>query len=671
MITFKQFFIESTKIAQNQIDKIIELRKQGVNAEDIAKQLNISVNSVYKYLPEDLKLAKVSQDQIDKIIELRKQGISVENIAKQLNIVVRTVYKSLPEDLKRGAKITQDQIDKIIELRKQGVSAVDIAKQLNISRETVFRYLPEDLKRGAKITQDQIDKIIELRKKGISVGDIAKQLNISRETVSKNTPKDLRKAGVSQNLKDKIIELRKQGISVENIAKQLNIVVRTVYRYLPKDLEINVPLQPKIRERNPLSTRFINFLLRTNSKSLKKLAMSGPNPISDVKKFADILIENNFTLRQIVEFFKNYNVELSPTEQQWVENNRSKAGIKAQEKIKHEFKQFKSSDEGKKLIALYKSQKLDKQTIIKKLKEELSKRKEQAKEKGEVFVPNVQFAKIPGKLTNREYEFKSITPYVNKMPETLKIISLPADYQFEKQFVNKFNKNLEVYGFRLNEFDTLKTISKNAEKETGGKVKTVAGSKLNVNNLLISPSSFRLKDIQNPLRVHYIMDKVDLIDLDYLGIPGTLGGVAPMRLNPEHNPFLYPAIAAKNLLKDGGLLFVTYTAYNYQYKSSFFNTNAYLNEKDKFNYIPKTGEQYSKYLFKKTQPPKFTVDSIDPENTKKSLDFYKSSVPAANVYVAGIMNAAKQNGVNLELVYTNIYAGIPPYVMWRGVFQKV
>lgn len=152
-------------------DKIIELRKQGLSTNAIGKQLGVSQTTVYNSLPGDLKnisakkpsteRKKISSSQVvlDKMIELRKQGLSTTKIGKMLGVSQMTVYNSLPQELKDiGLQSTpQDKKDKIIELRKQGLSLRGISKQVGVSDRAVYYILPPELrniglKRGPKLS---------------------------------------------------------------------------------------------------------------------------------------------------------------------------------------------------------------------------------------------------------------------------------------------------------------------------------------------------------------------------------------------------------------------------------------------------------------------------------------------------------------------------------------
>lgn len=89
----------NTKLTQNTIDQIISKYQEGLLLTDIAAQLNISKETVSKYVR---KTSSPNRTQIidytlaPQVIELfSKQRVSVENIASELNVVQSTVYSIL------------------------------------------------------------------------------------------------------------------------------------------------------------------------------------------------------------------------------------------------------------------------------------------------------------------------------------------------------------------------------------------------------------------------------------------------------------------------------------------------------------------------------------------------------------------------------------------------
>lgn len=90
-------------LSKETIDKIIELYKQGYYSIDIAKELNIGIISVHKYI--------------------KKAGYSNNNYKKNISLSL--------EPKKKQA----------IKLYEEGLSGVDISKRLNVSYTTVYKYL--------------------------------------------------------------------------------------------------------------------------------------------------------------------------------------------------------------------------------------------------------------------------------------------------------------------------------------------------------------------------------------------------------------------------------------------------------------------------------------------------------------------------------------------------
>ena len=313
----------------------------------------------------------------------------------------------------------------------------------------------------------------------------------------------------------------------------------------------------------------------------------------------------------------------------------------------------------------------------------------------ERFNDNPDYSKLYGKLENRKEEFEYIKPVVDKMGTELTVFSLAHKYDFEKTFAKTFNKKLIVYSTMYGETTEKEkeygAIANKVNSDPNSNIKTYISRK-DINALLMDPrdrmsSYFRLDPLkgsgwfkENQI---FLPDQLDIIDLDYKGIPGSLTSQPespPMRLHEDHNPFLYPVKAAK-MLKSGGLLFVTYLLRG-QNKMHFGRTKTY-EELNKYG-IKSSDKEINDDLLslnngrdwgflEKDNPPVWAKKSLVTKQGGKynyRPDTYNEYYQYSNLYSAGILRCAKQNGVDITAIYTNIYSGAAPSVMYRGVFLK-
>ncbi|MCL2156723.1 MAG: helix-turn-helix domain-containing protein [Methanobrevibacter sp.] len=95
------------KYTENDRKNVVNLIKEGIFPEDIAKKLNISVQAVYylknKKKDEKTRLKrgkrkKYSVDIREKVKKLANEGVPVKKISKNENIPLRTVYDLIKEE---------------------------------------------------------------------------------------------------------------------------------------------------------------------------------------------------------------------------------------------------------------------------------------------------------------------------------------------------------------------------------------------------------------------------------------------------------------------------------------------------------------------------------------------------------------------------------------------
>ena len=120
-----------------------------------------------------------------KIISLHDSGIAVYKIAKELGVSLRTIYRTLAKHERTApSRITLDEETKIVTLYDEGKSAPKISKILGFSCGTIYRCLSKyDRKFQSKSRKVKIDKwlaeeIIRHHKSGLGNPEISSKTGL-------------------------------------------------------------------------------------------------------------------------------------------------------------------------------------------------------------------------------------------------------------------------------------------------------------------------------------------------------------------------------------------------------------------------------------------------------------------------------------------------------------
>ena len=91
-------------ITEEKAKKIRELTKQGLNKEEVAKELGVSTFSVYRRTKDIGTCARrLTQEEIKGIRKMRKQGCKQQDIADKFNCSVHAIYSHC-KDIKLETK---------------------------------------------------------------------------------------------------------------------------------------------------------------------------------------------------------------------------------------------------------------------------------------------------------------------------------------------------------------------------------------------------------------------------------------------------------------------------------------------------------------------------------------------------------------------------------------
>ena len=234
---FRPYREEHNQERQKLKDKVIRMFRHDMNDTQIAEKLGISRSTIsnwtHEYRKEHNIPTQTQQYESKKLkaIEMFKSGISATKIAEKLNVSRNTVSKWLRpyKDQRR-----QEPKNKAIEMFKSNVSTAKIIGELRISARTLRRWLRPYNEEQNQKHQKLKDKVINMYKSGMKISQIAEKLGISRSTISNWTHEYRKEHNIPtqtqqyESKKLKAIEMFKSGISATKIAEKLNVSRNTV-----------------------------------------------------------------------------------------------------------------------------------------------------------------------------------------------------------------------------------------------------------------------------------------------------------------------------------------------------------------------------------------------------------------------------------------------------------
>lgn len=158
------------------VDAIVSMRKKGVNMQDIADELGVSINCVH-YHSKDVKVYKETSK--DKAMKMFVEGYSVEDIA----MIMGVKPKSVTAMLKNTGFLGKEHDKQLtICLRMDGYYIDEVADIVGINRRSVWDYTTGI--EGLCKRPDSRVLAINMYKEGFSIEEISKKVNRKPYTVS-------------------------------------------------------------------------------------------------------------------------------------------------------------------------------------------------------------------------------------------------------------------------------------------------------------------------------------------------------------------------------------------------------------------------------------------------------------------------------------------------------
>jgi DNA-binding CsgD family transcriptional regulator len=138
---------------QKKTAQILAYKAEGLSAAGIARALGVSEAAVARVLRaagfsgrKQTPYLRRQDAEREKILVLRSQGKNGEQIARELSIPVNRVYAAInrassldPRFSLGKSHLTRDDLDQIAALRRQGLSIPEIARRCGHSERTVYR----------------------------------------------------------------------------------------------------------------------------------------------------------------------------------------------------------------------------------------------------------------------------------------------------------------------------------------------------------------------------------------------------------------------------------------------------------------------------------------------------------------------------------------------------
>ncbi len=254
------------------LDKIIQMNKNGIEEKEIAKEVNLDVDTIkgilkgrtwryytgIKRVPSQVNY--LSFTEIEEILQMHKDGKSYQEIADKLGRNKTTIWEVLngetyqeitnipiPEKVERET-FTLEDINQMVQMYNNGLTCKDIAEKLSYNIKNVWNVISgvshsketgiqKIKKTKGLLTSEQIDYILKLHSEGNNATEISKIIDshvsvidriLKGQAYSEYTGiKPVYMAKVRREKDEKIIDevfsLHKEGKNNKEISQILSI----------------------------------------------------------------------------------------------------------------------------------------------------------------------------------------------------------------------------------------------------------------------------------------------------------------------------------------------------------------------------------------------------------------------------------------------------------------
>lgn len=254
------------------LDKIIQMNKDGIEEKEIAKEVNLDVDTVKKILKGRTwryytgikripsQINHLSLSEIEEILQMYKDGKSYQEIADKLKRNKTTIWdvlngetyqeitKILISEKTKRENFTSESIKQIMQMYNNGFTCKNIAEELGYNIKNIWSVISgtthsketgvqKTKKTKGLMSHEQIDYILELYSEGNNATTISKIVNSNVTVIDRilkglsysdyTEIKPVRMSEVRKEKDEKIIDqvfaLHKEGKSNKEISQTLNI----------------------------------------------------------------------------------------------------------------------------------------------------------------------------------------------------------------------------------------------------------------------------------------------------------------------------------------------------------------------------------------------------------------------------------------------------------------
>lgn len=223
-----------------------ELYEEGYSSKDIAEMMQVSGSTITNILREtgaEIRGNRIPRaipdDQVEEVIRLYEQGLNADQIADKFGVDAGAVQRRLLEqDIQLRGNVLNLSNEEIKTLYLQGLTTHEIADKFNTDDETIrYRLIKMGVPRRSPEKDLPNEEIKNLYLQKLSAIKIAEKFNVSPQAILRR----LRKMGVEpraaggakMDLPDEEIKnLYLQGLSIRKIADKFNVSYGSIQRCL-------------------------------------------------------------------------------------------------------------------------------------------------------------------------------------------------------------------------------------------------------------------------------------------------------------------------------------------------------------------------------------------------------------------------------------------------------
>ncbi len=246
---------------QFDVQKAIDLRREGKNFSEIALEIGVSAPTISKVVreaaPELLRPSGFrDNDAVARMVAMRRGGATYKEIGAAFGMHGQTIangFKSMgirSPSIHRGVPRARFDVARAVEMRRSGKSYKQIGQEFGLCNSTVARAIKENSGLKGSTFNFDIKKAMEMRRKGYGFVAISKAVGASRPTVTNAIKIKMLSAPIRQFQPGFDItrakDMRRARMSYRAIAEALGSNAQTVATHLKnRGMDVNMKYGPR------------------------------------------------------------------------------------------------------------------------------------------------------------------------------------------------------------------------------------------------------------------------------------------------------------------------------------------------------------------------------------------------------------------------------------------